>query len=32
VPKNRKAFEIGMLNEDGESVPVCSLPEDWAVE
>ena len=32
LPKNRKAFEIGMLNEDGESVPVCSLPEDWAVE
>lgn len=32
VPKNRKAFEIGMLNEDGESVPVCSLPDDWSVE
>ncbi len=32
LPKNRKAFEIGMLNEDGESVPVCSLPEGWSVE
>ncbi|MEA5075681.1 MAG: 2-oxoacid:acceptor oxidoreductase family protein [Coriobacteriia bacterium] len=32
LPKNRKAFEIGMLNEDGESVPACSLPEDWSVE
>lgn len=29
LPANRKAFEIGMLNEDGESVPVCSLPDDW---
>jgi 2-oxoglutarate ferredoxin oxidoreductase subunit gamma len=26
---NRKAFEIGMTNEDGESSPVCSLPEGW---
>jgi 2-oxoglutarate ferredoxin oxidoreductase subunit gamma len=26
---NRKAFEIGMLNEDGESSPVCSLPDGW---
>ncbi len=32
LPKNRKAFEIGMLNEDGESSPVCSLPEGWSVE
>jgi 2-oxoglutarate ferredoxin oxidoreductase subunit gamma len=32
LPKNRKAFEIGMLNEDGESSPVCSLPERWSVE
>ncbi len=29
---NRKAFEIGMTNEDGESSPVCSLPEDWTTE
>jgi 2-oxoglutarate ferredoxin oxidoreductase subunit gamma len=29
---NRKAFEIGMLNEDGESSPVCSLPEGWTAE
>lgn len=27
---NRKAFEIGMRNEDGESSPVCSLPEGYA--
>lgn len=26
---NRRAFEIGMTNEDGESTPVCSLPEGW---
>ncbi|MDY0340328.1 MAG: 2-oxoacid:acceptor oxidoreductase family protein [Coriobacteriia bacterium] len=32
LPKNRRAFEIGMLNDDGESVPVCSLPEDWTTE
>lgn len=30
--KNRKAFEIGMLNDDGESAPVCSLPEGWVAE
>lgn len=29
---NRKAFEIGMTNEDGESSPVCSLPEGWSAE
>jgi len=29
---NRKAFEIGMTNEDGESSPVCSLPEGWTAE
>ena len=29
---NRKAFEIGMTNEDGESSPVCSLPEGWVAE
>ena len=32
LPKNRKAFEIGMLNADGESSPVCSLPEGWTAE
>jgi 2-oxoglutarate ferredoxin oxidoreductase subunit gamma len=32
LPSNRKAFEIGMLNDDGESAPVCSLPEDWTAE
>lgn len=26
---NRKAFEIGMLDEHGESTPVCTLPDDW---
>ena len=26
---NRTAFEIGMTNEDGESSPVCSLPEGY---
>lgn len=30
--KNRKAFEIGMLNEDGASAPVCSLPDGWVAE
>jgi len=29
---NRKAFEIGMLNEDGDSSPTCSLPEGWVAE
>lgn len=29
---NRKAFEIGMTNEDGESSSVCSLPEGWSAE
>lgn len=29
---NRKAFEIGMTNEDGESSPVCSLPDGWTAE
>jgi len=29
---NRTAFEIGMTNEDGESSPVCSLPEGWTAE
>lgn len=32
IAKNRKAFEIGMLNEDGESQPVCALPEGWTPE
>jgi 2-oxoglutarate ferredoxin oxidoreductase subunit gamma len=29
---NRKAFEIGMLNEDGDSQPACALPEGWVAE
>ena len=32
VESNRKAFEIGMLNDAGESVPVCTLPDDWSTE
>ncbi len=29
---NRKAFEIGMTDEHGESSPVCSLPEGWSAD
>lgn len=29
---NRKAFELGMLDDSGDTSPVCELPKDWIAE
>jgi Pyruvate/2-oxoacid:ferredoxin oxidoreductase gamma subunit len=29
---NRKAFELGMLDDSGDTAPACTLPTNWVAE